>query len=512
MEVDVEYKTKEWLSSRYVDQNKTLKEISEESGISISCIHSYIKKYDLKRTDSKREEITKNRIEKQKNTCIEKYGADNPMKNNEVKERLYNTNLERYGVKHALQNKDSIERFKKTCLDKFGYESPMQNEDVREKLKNSFIKKYGVDSPLKNSEIMKKVKKTNLKKYGVEHPSQNKEISKRQLKGFLENKGFFYEGEFCSKKEFCNEKKVSHYWFTKWILNQNNYSDNDIDLWVDNYCKSKTNIEDVVENKLNIKKWDKSFDKYKYPSLKYRPDFKLSEKIAINVDGLYWHNENNIDDKEYHFNMRREYEDLGLRIFQFRADEIENKIEIIRSIILNVMLKTESKIYARKTKIKIVDPQDAVEFLEKNHLMGSFLNSNHLGLYFNEELVMILSYRVFEDIKKVKIDRLCSKINTSVIGGFGKLLKKLESNLLNYQVEYWVDLRYGTGSYLDKFGFKKTRDTLGWKWTDNFSTYNRLRCRANMDKRNLSQAEYAKELGWVKIYDAGQRLYIKNIK
>jgi hypothetical protein len=30
-----------------------------------------------------------------------------------------------------------------------------------------------------------------------------------------------------------------------------------------------------------------------------------------------------------------------------------------------------------------------------------------------------------------------------------------------------------------------------------------------MDERNLSEKDQAVELGWVKIWDAGQRLYIK---
>jgi hypothetical protein len=62
-------------------------------------------------------------------------------------------------------------------------------------------------------------------------------------------------------------------------------------------------------------------------------------------------------------------------------------------------------------------------------------------------------------------------------------------------------------------GFTKKKEVLSWKWADIRSkhTYNRLKCRANMDSRNLSEKEYASELGWVKIYDAGQALFIKQI-
>ena len=75
----------------------------------------------------------------------------------------------------------------------------------------------------------------------------------------------------------------------------------------------------------------------------------------------------------------------------------------------------------------------------------------------------------------------------------------------------FVDLRYGNGSSLLKAGFELKGITLGWKWTDFKSTYNRLRCRANMDDRKLTEKEHANELGLYKIYDAGQAKFIKEI-
>ena len=90
----------------------------------------------------------------------------------------------------------------------------------------------------------------------------------------------------------------------------------------------------------------------------------------------------------------------------------------------------------------------------------------------------------------------------------------MENSLLTKQIieiHNWVDLRYGTGNHLQEKGFIKIRDTLGWKWTDNEKTFNRLRCRANKDARKLTQQAHADELGWTKIYDAGQRLWIKNL-
>jgi hypothetical protein len=122
-----------------------------------------------------------------------------------------------------------------------------------------------------------------------------------------------------------------------------------------------------------------------------------------------------------------------------------------------------------------------------------------------------MSYKVQES-KHVKIERFCSKVNTNVVGAFSKLIKQINILTERLPVHYWVDLRYGTGNFLLNHGFTLDRETQGWEWTDYKITYNRLKCRAKMDDRNLSEKDHAKELGLHKIWDAGQRLYIWNPK
>lgn len=58
-------------------------------------------------------------------------------------------------------------------------------------------------------------------------------------------------------------------------------------------------------------------------------------------------------------------------------------------------------------------------------------------------------------------------------------------------------------------GFKKDKDILGWCWTDFFDTYSRRKGRANTGNQKLAEKKYAKKILWEKIYDAGQRLYVK---
>jgi hypothetical protein len=69
-----------------------------------------------------------------------------------------------------------IKKQKDTCLIKYGNENPFGSKICQEKIKNTMINKYGVSSPIKNKLIKEKIEKTNIKKYGVKNPFQNKII------------------------------------------------------------------------------------------------------------------------------------------------------------------------------------------------------------------------------------------------------------------------------------------------------------------------------------------------
>ena len=178
----------------------------------------------------------------------------------------------------------------------------------------------------------------------------------------------------------------------------------------------------------------------------------------------------------------------------------------------NKLGKCSIKLMARKTTIKTVSQLEAKVFLNENHLMGS-VNARHIGLHDKEDkLVAILSYKRRKNA--MNIERYCSLVNCSISGGFSKLISYLENNCLTpeiTEIHNWVDLRYGTGVHLLTKEFTQRTETLGWSWTNGASTFNRLKCRANMDARKLPEKKHAEELGWYRIYDAGQRLYVKSL-
>jgi hypothetical protein len=161
---------------------------------------------------------SKNRLNKLKNNCLEKYGVENPFQRKEVKDKITKTNIDRYGVKSCLQLKEMRSKIKKTNLEKYGVEHAMQNNKIKEKIKNTFMNKYGVKNPSLNLSVQAKrnktfldrygvsglnciaklnvtkdkIKKTCLKKYGVTYSLQNKDIREKGKQTCLKKYGEKY--------------------------------------------------------------------------------------------------------------------------------------------------------------------------------------------------------------------------------------------------------------------------------------------------------------------------------
>lgn len=468
--------TKEWLHQQYIDENKNIAEIADDLNVNKETI---------------RRKIVSLGIEKSIDL---------------INKKRSQTNLNKYGFENQFQVPEIKEKSKQTNLNKYGVENPIQSKEIRLKANNTIKEKYGDESPLRNLEIINKVKQTNLKKYGVETVSQAKSVKEKVQLNKIE-KGFstLFFGK--TPKEWAREYNIPATNLYSWLDKNQVVKETDLLDYLNNYQKDLTDIENIISNELKLELCNKY-----HSGLKYKPDFKLSDKLYLNVDGLHYHSEL-FKNNDYHFQMRKDYEQLGLRIFQFRANEINDKLPIIKSMINNALNKTELKVGARKTKILKVNSKDAELFLNDNHIKG-YKHAKHLGLYYQNELVSLMSYKNNKNRKTKKpfldVVRFCSKTNYNVVGAFNKLMKPIMEEVGNLPIHYWVDLRYGTGTFLLSNGFKVEKETLGWEWTDRINTYNRLRCRANMDERKLSEKEHAVELNWVRIFDAGQRLYIKN--
>lgn len=111
-------------------------------------------------------------LKKVKQTCLEKYGVDNPSKSPEVLQKICESNIDKFGVPYHSQLESAKKQTKETCIERYGGPAPMSSCEVRNKSKQTRVKRYG-DENYNNRE---QSKKTCFEKYGVENPMQNKKV------------------------------------------------------------------------------------------------------------------------------------------------------------------------------------------------------------------------------------------------------------------------------------------------------------------------------------------------
>ena len=103
-----------------------------------------------------------------------------------------------HSIEYKNKKEKSLEKQRQTCLKKYGTEYACQNSQVKQHIIDSNIKKYGVDYPAKIKNIFDKTKRTNLIIYGCEFPLQNEKIISA-VKSKLTNKSN-YEKKCINKK------------------------------------------------------------------------------------------------------------------------------------------------------------------------------------------------------------------------------------------------------------------------------------------------------------------------
>lgn len=426
--------------------------------------------------------------DKRRNTMKKKYGVNNPMQNKKLKEKQQKSVLDKYGVENVSQIKEVRDKVEQTNLQKYGHKAFLASEEGKRKKTEGIKKKYGVENVFQSEEIKQKIKDTNLKKYGVSHHLKNQDRATIHAQLVLDSKIKngqikIYDGK--TVKEWLKDSEYSNSRFRVLI---NKYGFDVARSMTPRFSYLEQIFEQwLIKEKINYQKQFMIENKY--------ADFLLTDiNIVIELDGLYWHSEAEQEKHNYHAIKRQLYIDNGYTPLFFREDEINNSFDIIKSIVLNKMKKSDS-IFARKCKIVNIDRRCSQEFFNKNHLMGQGRGVT-CGLEYNNEIISAIIIRKIRD-KHYEISRFCHKLGYQVVGGFSRLFKHfLNQNDVDILTTF-IDLRYGNGNYLCGLGFKHINTSLSFKWTDCINTFHRMRFRGN--------SGYSHNL--VKIWDCGQSRY-----
>jgi len=427
---------------------------------------------------------------KNEKSCLEKHGNKNY--NNTQKRKK--TCLERYGVENVFQNEEIKNKIKKANINKYGDESHNRNEEIKNNKKQIFLKKYGVSCYLntieqkEKSRIKKlrkygnlnnhnKIKDTFLRKYGVEHPSQVNEFKEKRIKNYkktiVNNILFKYENIGMIKADFEKDKFIfncekGHQFEISRDLLKNRIKCHTLICTQCNPVSSHVSGQEILFNNYirEIYSDEMSFNDKNiiYP---YELDIYLpKEKISFEFNGLYWHDEIHRENN-YHLNKTELTEKKGIRLIHVYEDDWIYKQEIVKSRIKNLLNKTPINIYARKCEIKeIFDNNIIKNFLETNHLQG-FVNSKiKIGLFYNNELMSLMTFGNLRKLTSQKsinnsyeILRFCNKTNTNVIGGASRLFKYFINKFNPKEIISYADRSWSQGDIYNKLKFELVNKT-----------------------------------------------------
>ena len=183
-------------------------------------------------------------------------------------------------------------------------------------------------------------------------------------------------------------------------------------------------------------------------------DLKIKDKnIAIEYNGSFWHSEYNKKMyPRYHLDKTNIAKEAGLDLIHIFDYEWRDRNKQVKSFLRSKLGKNELRIHARKCIIKQVDKKEAKQFLNEYHILGACSFIEAFGLYFNDELISIITIgKHHRKNKEYVLSRYCTKENYTVSGGVTKLTKYA---CIKYnELITWVDLRWSNGSSWFKNGW-----------------------------------------------------------
>lgn len=427
--------------------------------------------------------------EKRKNTCLSKYGTDNPMKNETIKESYYKSINDKFGVKNISQLETTKDKVKKSNKERYGVEYVSQLESNREKLKDLML--------LKSKELIL------FKSFKISSDIQNKiDFSNLKFLKFTETSIYEIQCDqnhsFTIHKNTLNDRIKNGNTICTICNPINSSSDSQNQLF--NFIKENYNGELISNNRSLI---GLELDIY-------LPDLKL----AFEYNGIYWHSDI-YKNKNYHSIKTNKCLDIGVQLIHIWEDDWLYKKDIVKSRILNLLGKS-NKIWARKCEIKIISNKDCSTFLENNHIQGNVISKIRIGLFHKNKLVSVMTFGKLRRSLGMsntngyyELLRFCNECNTTIVGGASKLLNYFLKNNSVSKIYSYADRCWSNGNLYENLGFKLEGITgPNYYYIVNGIRKNRFNFRkdrlVNMGYDiSKSESEIMKELGYNRIYDSG---------
>lgn len=228
-------------------------------------------------------------------------------------------------------------------------------------------------------------------------------------------------------------------------------------------------------------------------------------KMAIEVNGLYWHSTDQPFKDTRHIDKFNACRESGIRLLQFTDADIIRRPELIESMILSKLGLLPNKIMARKCRVVEVGIMAANNLFDQWHYQGQTTRAAKcIGLQYENRIVAVLSYT--EKEYEIRIERFACELFTNVVGGYGKL----ESRLANKpKVTFSLGL-ISDGSLYAKSGYECVDgySTLPEFYvTDGFVIHNRQKFMKHKMPRLFGNGFDPAKTEWENVIANGLRLF-----
>lgn len=399
---------------------------------------------------------------------------------------------------------------------------------VREFCSSSCSATYGNNNLPKETRMSraKKMKEGLIKRYGVTSWFASKDglASLRKNMTHVEdyNREYMLEHFVTPKNEFDIRAMIEYYNIRTLSTALNAKKRMGIEVPNKKYATSRSKAEIELFGWIPVENKRHSVRDI-LPSKKELDVYLPDQHLAIEYNGWYWHSDR-FCRKGYHKEKTDWCERQGIQLFTiFDLDDLD----IWKSMILARLGKAQ-RIPARKCELRALNYRDVKEFLAENHLQGSAVSSVQYGLFYEGELVEVMTFAKPRFAKQMsakqmsakqydfELVRLCTKKGLVVVGGASRLWTAFRREHPRASVISYANRRFSQGKVYRTLGFSLVKTTApNYVYVRQDEVVTRYQAQKHRLPQllgegydpNLSEFENMTRAGFERMYDCGNLVF-----